>query len=104
MKSLVFVSLLFLVVPGSGQLVFDGLPLSTRAEFVALAVLVLAILSRSVRTFVHQRLSGASWQRAAVPLVGIVVLFKVLTFAWLPFGDGFSACYRSVYYPVADSE
>lgn len=104
MKSLAFISLLFLVVPGSGQLVFDGLPLSTRAEFVALAVLVLAILSRSVRTFIHERLSGANWQRAAVPLVGIVVLLKVLTFAWLPFADGFSACYRSLYYPVADSE
>jgi hypothetical protein len=98
---LVFV---FLVMPGSGRLVWDGLPLSTRAEFAALIVLVLALLNKHVRTSVGEFLDQQRWRGAVKPLVGLLILAKLLTFAWFPFSDGFSACYRSLYNPLPNAE
>lgn len=104
MKSFAFILFLLLVVPGSGQLVFDGLPLSTRAEVSVLIILVLAFLTKRARTSVHERLRGTRWHQAFTPLLGILILLKLLTFAWLPFSDGFSACYQSLYYPPQNTE
>jgi hypothetical protein len=98
---LVFV---FLVMPGSGRMVWDGLPLSTRAEFAALIVLVLALLNKHVRTSVGEFLDQQRWRGAVKPLVGLLILAKLLTFAWFPFSDGFSACYRSLYNPLPNAE
>ena len=44
MKSLALLVFLFLVVPGSGQLVWDGLPLSTRAELAPVIVKSILLL------------------------------------------------------------
>ena len=104
MKSLAVLVFVFLVMPGSGRLVWDGLPLSTRAEFAALAVLVLALLNKRMRASVGEFLGQRKWRGAVKPLLGLLILVKLLTFAWYPFSDGFSACYRSLYYPLPDSE
>ena len=104
MKSLACFVLLFLVTPGSGQLLFDGLPLSTRAEFAAIAVLVLVSLSKDVRQRVRRQLEESAWRGAIRPALGLLILLKLLTFAWLPYSDGFSACYRSLYYPISNPE
>ena len=69
MKSLAFLVFLFLVVPGSGQLVWDGLPLSTRAEFAALAVLVLALLNKRMRASVGEFLGQRKWRGVYVCVV-----------------------------------
>ena len=104
MKSLALLIFLFLVVPGSGQLVWDGLPLSTRAEFATLLVLSLAITNQRIRDAVRARIGHAKWRGVLKPAIGLLVLLKLLTFTWYPFSDGFDACYRSVYFPIADSQ
>jgi len=104
MKSLAFLVFLFLVVPGSGQLVWDGLPLSTRAEAATLLVVVLAVFNRDIRPKVRDGLAGSRLRGAVKPALLLLALLKVLTFTWYPFSDGFDACYRSLYFPVEDPE
>lgn len=103
MKSLSLIVFVFLVAPGSGQLVFDGLPLSTRAEFAALVVLLLAALHRGLRDGIRRRMDGTKWRGAIKPALLLLTLLKLLTFTWMPFGDGFDACYRSLYLPLKDA-
>jgi hypothetical protein len=103
-KSLAILAFVFLVMPGSGRLVWDGLPLSTRAEFATLVVIVLAILNREVRGAIQKHLYRWKWRGAVKPLLGLLILLKLLTFSWQPFSDGFIACYRSLYYPLVDPE
>ena len=82
MKSLAVLVFVFLVMPGSGRMVWDGLPLSTRAEFAALAVLVLALLNKRMRASVGEFLGQRKWRGAVKPLLGLLILVKLLTFAW----------------------
>ncbi|MGA0787668.1 MAG: hypothetical protein ACO3QH_09295, partial [Ilumatobacteraceae bacterium] len=100
MKFLTVLVFLFLVVPGSGQLRWDGLPLSTRLEFATLALFTIAVLNRDIRRNVRKWLSTKAWRSAVKPMIVLLVLAKLLTFAWYPFGDGFDACYRSLYVPL----
>ena len=104
MKLLAVLIFVFLVVPGSGQLAYDGIPLSTRAEFVGLVVLVLALSNRDVRSRVRTWMSGRVFRGAVTPLLLMLTLVKLVTFAWYPFSDGFEACYRSIYNPMVDSK
>ena len=99
-KFLTVLVFLFLVVPGSGQLRWDGLPLSTRLEFATLALFTIAVLNRDIRRNVRKWLSTKAWRSAVKPMIVLLVLAKLLTFAWYPFGDGFDACYRSLYVPL----
>ena len=99
-KSLALLFFLFLVVPGSGQLVWDGLPLSTRAEVAALMTLTLAITNQRICNAVRERISRTRWRGVLTPALGVLILLKLLTFAWYPFSDGFDACYRSIYNPL----
>jgi len=103
MKSLAFLVFLFLAVPGSGQLAWDGIPFSTRIEFATLVLFILAIFNRSVRDWVRLRLDRLSWRGAVKPALALLVLLKLLTFTWYPFSDGFDACYRSLYRPLANA-
>ena len=100
MKSLALLFFLFLVVPGSGQLVWDGLPLSTRAEVSALMILTIAITNQRICNAVRERISRTRWRGVLTPALGVLILLKLLTFAWYPFSDGFDACYRSIYNPL----
>jgi hypothetical protein len=104
MKSLAFLVFLFLVVPGSGQLVWDGLPLSTRAELATLLVVVLAVFNRDIRRKVRDWFAGSRLRGAVKPALLLLALLKVLSFTWYPFGDGFDACYRSIYHPLENAE
>ena len=104
MKSLAFLVFLYLVVPGSGQLVWDGLPLSTRAEVVSLVVLLLAATNRRVRDDIRSWMSQSNFRGAIKPSIALLCVMKLLTFAWYPFSDGFDACYRSVYIPLENPE
>jgi len=104
MKSLAFLVAVFLLMPGSGQLMLDGLPLSTRAEFSALIVLVLAITNQEMRSDIRTLLERQKWRGAVKPFLGLLILAKLLTFAWYPFSNGFDACYRSLYFPLQDPQ
>jgi hypothetical protein len=102
MKSLAFLVFLFLVVPGSGQLVWDGLPLSTRAELAALVLFVVVFFSRELRATLRGLLNRIP-QRGVVTwlLVGLTFI-KFFTFAGSPMSAGFESCYRSLYRPLPD--
>ena len=100
MKSLAALLFLFLVVPGSGQLAWDGLPFSTRLEFATLVLFVVVVLNRETRTTVRTWLASKVWRSAVKPVLIVLALLKLLTFTWYPFSDGFDACYRSLYVPI----
>ncbi|MEY3315890.1 MAG: hypothetical protein RL388_514, partial [Actinomycetota bacterium] len=94
-----------LAVPGSGFLRFDGLPFSSKAEVSVLATSVLVLSSSGFRAKIKSLLSTQNksfslWINTALTFL---ILLKFLSFVIAPLGDGFEACYRSIYNPPADS-
>lgn len=81
---------------------WDGLPLSTRAEFAALVVVVIALFSRQVRDSLQRILSGWRWHGLIKPALVLLCAAKFLSFAWLPMSAGFEACYQSLYRPLTN--
>lgn len=97
MALLVFV---YLIVPGSGRLVWDGLPLSTRSEFAALVLWTVVFLSGETRKHLREVIARTRWAELIRPVLAVLCLLKFLSFAWSPLGAGFGACYRSLYIPL----
>ena len=96
----------FLAVPGSGFLRFDGIPFSSRSEFLVLAVSLCGICITPLRHAIHHLLDkgrGIAGQWVVLILLGALVL-KFFTFTLLPLGEGFEACYRSIYKPIAEAK
>lgn len=104
LKSLAFLVLSFLVVPGSGFLVWDGLPLSGRIEFASLALFVVVFLSRETRKELAELLQKVAPAGLFTPILAVLITFKLLSFVWAPVGDGFQSCYRSLYNPLAEQD
>ena len=104
MRAIVALSLLALVLPGSNDLFFDGLPISKPLEFVGASIIVLALLARSTRDALAERLLRFprlhQWLKL---LMCVVIVVKVFTFFWMPFTGGFEACYRSIFSPLPDA-
>jgi len=91
-----------LALPGSGYLWLDGLPFSRRTELAATVLMLSLFVSRSSREQLRRLIATRQSLRPTIHwvLAGLCVA-KVLTFFWMPFGNGFEACYRSIYNPVA---
>jgi hypothetical protein len=102
MKSLAFLVVLFLFIPGSGQLVWDGIPLNNRAEFAALVLTIVVIFSRELRRPFHHWYEGFQGRELIKPVLVVLCLLKFISFAWSPMSEGFEACYRSLYSPLED--
>lgn len=102
MKSFGFLLFVFLAIPGSGQLVWDGLPFSTRAEFVSLALFVVVLFSRDIREGLHRLIQGFRWRGLLKPILVVLCVAKFATFSWSPLSAGFGSCYRSLYEPLKD--
>lgn len=102
MKSFGFFIFVFLAIPGSGQLVWDGLPFSTRAEFMGLALFVVVMFSRDIREGLHRLLKGFRWRGLLKPILVVFCVAKFATFSWSPLSAGFGSCYRSLYEPLKD--
>ena len=102
MKLLCFLTVLYLVVPGSGQMVWDGIPFSTRAEFAGLILLILAWSSRNSRRYLLETSRKYRFNRFLAPALVLLCVVKLATFAWSPLSAGFASCYRSNYEPLAD--
>ncbi len=89
-----------LVLPSAPRHLFDGLPLSSAPEAVALALFLPLALSRT-----HRRLAGRwLWRRPApvrLALLGVVVVALALKITLLGAGfpSEFLACYRSTLNP-----
>lgn len=93
---------MFLVVPGSGLLRFNGLPLSSKIEFTVFAISLVALFSGKSRGRCKALLSwrkGKSNQWLFTILLAAIAL-KFFTFVLAPIGNGFESCYRSVYAPL----
>jgi hypothetical protein len=92
----------FLAVPGSGFLRFDGIPFSSKTEFAVLAVSVVGALLPAVRlalgNFVQRR--AGLYAQITTLILGCAIVIKLFTFVLLPLGEGFEACYRSIYAPL----
>ena len=102
MKLLALLIFLYLAIPGSGQLVWDGLPFSTRSEVVALALFVVVFFSKQLRRTIADALEGLEWRGLVKPLLVVLCAAKFFSFAWAPLGSGFASCYRSLYQPLVD--
>ena len=102
MKSLAFFVFLYLAIPGSGHLVWDGLPFSTRAEFASLVLFLVVFLSRGIRQTVSRLMLSFRWRGLVKPLLVALCVVKFISFAWAPLGAGFATCYRSLYQPLED--
>lgn len=82
MKSFGFFIFVFLAIPGSGQLVWDGLPFSTQAEFMSLALFVVVMFSRVFREVLYTLLKGFRWRVLLKPLLIVLCVVKFATFSW----------------------
>jgi hypothetical protein len=102
-KSLAALLLLFLAAPGSGQLAWDGLPMSTRLELATLILFVIFFASHQLRSRLKDALENKRWRGAVGPLLVTLAVIKFGTFALSPLADGFESCYRSLYNPIEDS-
>lgn len=93
---------IFLAIPGSRFLRFDGIPFSSKFEFFAVALSTIALVSSGIRNRVRNLLashSGNGNQWVSLILVSAILL-KLFTYTLLPLGNGFEACYRSIYAPI----
>lgn len=104
MKFLAFLVFLFLAMPGSGQLAWDGIPFSTRVEFGTLTIFCLVALSRALRQKARTLIQGTPWQSLLAPLLILLCILKLLSFAWSPLSSGFGACYRSIWQALPNSQ
>jgi hypothetical protein len=104
MKSLIFLVILFLFIPGSGQLVWDGIPLNNRAEFATLVLMIVVIFSRELRRPFHQWYFRFQGRGLLKPLLVVLCLLKFISFAWSPMSEGFESCYRSLYNPLENAD
>ena len=100
MKSLAFFVFLYLAIPGSGQMIWDGLPFSTRAEFAVFTLFVVVFLSRGFRRTASRIFTNFRWHGVIKPLLVAMCVAKFISFAWAPLGAGFATCYRSLYHPL----
>jgi len=104
MRRLAVVSAAALVLPGSGLLWLNGLPLTSVSEFAAVVVVLATFLVPATRRRLAVIMNSRAWLKPmTLTILTVVCLTKVLTFFWMPYGRGFEACYRSIYAPLANS-
>ena len=102
MRSLSALLFLYFAVPGSGELAWDGIPFSSRAEFVTFVILVVSCFSTGPRDAIRQALARRTLSGAVKPILITLCALKLLSFAWSPLSAGFGSCYRSMYWPLDD--
>lgn len=90
--------LVLLAAPGSARLQFDGLPFTRIGEVVAIGVFVAVLAHRDTRDSLRRLVARRT--RLVNIVVATLVIGKVFTFAAVPFGAGFEACYRGLWEPL----
>lgn len=92
----------FLAIPGSRFLRLDGIPFSSKFEFFAIALSTISLLSPGIRKRVRNLLAshGGNSNRWVTLVLVSAILLKLFTYTLLPLGNGFEACYRSIYAPL----
>lgn len=92
----------FLAIPGSRFLRFDGIPFSSKLEFLTVALSTIAVFSPGIRQRIQNLLAscGGNTNRWVTLILTSAILLKLFTYSLLPLGNGFEACYRSIYAPI----
>ena len=92
----------FLAIPGSRFLRLDGIPFSSKFEFFTIALSTVALLSPGIRKRARNLLNshGGNSNRWVSLILVSAILLKLFTYTLLPLGNGFEACYRSIYAPL----
>lgn len=90
--------LVLLAAPGSARLQFDGLPFTRIGEVVAIGVFAAVLAHRDTRDSLRRLVARRT--RLVNIVVATLVIGKVFTFAAVPFGAGFEACYRGLWEPL----
>ena len=90
-----------LAIPGSGHLRFDGLPFSSKSEFLVLCLSVCALFLSEFRNRCRSLLAWNNRQTKqwVNTVLFAAIVLKFFTFVLAPVSDGFESCYRSVYSP-----
>lgn len=90
-----------LAIPGSGLLRFDGLPFSSKSEFIVFSVSACVLFLHEFRKRCRSLLSWRNGQckRWVNTIFVAAIVLKFFTFVLAPLGNGFESCYRSVYSP-----
>lgn len=92
--------IIFISVPGSGLLLSDGIPFTSKLEFAVFFISLFALSSKVIRDQIKQLITFSDKIYGLIPLFLICLTFiKILTFAALPLGNGFESCYKSIYAP-----
>lgn len=94
--------LILLGLPGSGKLIFDGLPFDSKVEFIFLVGVLGFGFAPKTKKSLRNWLNSLNRQWLIVVFGGLVLLvvIKILTFIYAPLPSGFEVCYRSVYMPL----
>ena len=92
---------LLLVVPGSPDLLLDGLPFAKKMEVVALLVLMALLVSKTKREFVSPTTYGSDKQRFSQIILVSLIILKFLSFSLDPIGNHFEVCIKSTYSPTS---
>ncbi|MEY4796945.1 MAG: hypothetical protein RJA50_429, partial [Actinomycetota bacterium] len=101
-----FLWFVLLAIPGSGFLRFDGLPFSSKTEFVVILISFCSLLSSEFRSRFKTSLSSNSGQtkRWIDTVLLAAIILKFFTFTLEPLGNGFESCYRSIYAPAKETK
>jgi len=92
--------LVFISVPGSGLLLSDGIPFTSRLELAVFLLSLLAVFSKHIRAQIERLLSIPSHLIELIPISLVCLIFvKVFSFTALPLSNGFESCYQSIYSP-----
>ena len=97
---------MLLVVPGSGKLIFDGVPFDTKLEFFSFVVLLFYLFAPKTYVSLREWIETSTRKKSACMffVLILVLVVKFGTFIYSPLPRGFEVCYRSIYAPLAAEE
>lgn len=86
---------LVVILPGSGRLHFNGLPLLSVLEVGGVLLLTTCILNREIKRVIQKYFSRTRTQALTSLFLISLVFLKLLLFVRFPLDNGFEACYSS---------
>jgi hypothetical protein len=89
--------LVLLAIPGSAAMQFNGLPFTRIVEVVAIGLVAGVLAHRDMRDSLRRLMAHRA--RLINLVIGFLIFGKILSFAAVPFGEGFEACYRGLWEP-----
>jgi hypothetical protein len=91
----------FLIVPGSGLILADGIPFTSKFEFTLFLTSLIGLAFGPVRQQVTriQLFASKISSNLLTSFFILAIFLKILSFSMLPLGNGFESCFQSIYNP-----